>query len=63
MKTMTAIMILAFSLSLAGCVTTQSGSGSSAGSSTVSSGAKDIDVLTKEDYDRIGIKETGIPGN
>jgi len=55
MKTMTAVLILVFSLGLAGCVTTQSGSGSSA----VSSGAKGGKMLTKEDYKRIGIKETG----
>jgi len=56
MKTMTVALILVFSLSLAGCVTTQSGSGSSA----VSSGAKSGKMLTKEDYKRIGIKETGV---
>lgn len=60
MKTMAVMMILVFSLALAGCVTTQAGSGTSAGSS---SGGKDGKMLTKEDYDRMGVKETGIPGN
>ena len=59
MKTITAIMILAFSLSLAGCAMTQSGSGTGA----MSSGAKDGKMLTKEDYKRMGINETGTPGN
>lgn len=57
---MTAIMILIFSLGLVGCVTTQSGSGSTAGTNTVSSGAKDGKMLTEEDYKRIGVKETGV---
>lgn len=59
MKTMTAIMILAFSLSLAGCATMQSGSGTG----TMSSETKDGKMWTKEDYKRMGINETGTPGN
>lgn len=57
MKTTIIAMILTFSLGLVGCVTTQSGSGSSsAGNGGTTSGK----MLTDEDYKRIGIKETGV---
>ena len=46
------MMILVFALYFSGCVTTQAGSG---GASVSKSGK----VLTKADYDRIGIKEMG----
>ncbi|GJL77120.1 MAG: hypothetical protein NPINA01_01090 [Nitrospinaceae bacterium] len=60
MKTMSLLLILVFSLALTGCVTTQGGSGASAGSSTVtSSGGNDGKMLTEEDYKRIGVQETG----
>ena len=52
MKTLTTMMILIFALYFSGCVTTQSASGGS-------SGSKNGKMLTKADYDRIGIKEMG----
>ena len=66
MKTLTTMMVLVFALSVSGCVTTQGGSGaSSSGGAKMdsapakSSGAKSGGMLTKEDYDRMGIKEMG----
>lgn len=65
MKTMIAMMILVFALYFSGCVTTQSGSGAASssggysGSASSSGGSKSGKMLTKEDYDRIGIKEMG----
>lgn len=67
MKTMATMVILVIALYLSGCVTTQStgkassdsGSASGGGSAAVSSGSKSGKMLTKEDYDRIGIKEMG----
>lgn len=59
MKTLTRMVLLVFALYLAGCATTQSGAGS-AGSATVKSAPSSSGkMLTKEDYDRIGVKETG----
>jgi len=61
MKTLTALMILVFALYFTGCVTTQAGSGASvsSGSAPAKSGSKSGGMLTKEDYDRMGIKEMG----
>ena len=66
MKTLTIIMVLVFALSISGCVTTQSGgkaSSSSGGYSdsapAKSSGSKSGGMLTKEDYDRMGVREMG----
>ena len=66
MKTLTIIMVLVFALSISGCVTTQGGSGASStggakmGSAPAkSSGSKSGGMLTKEDYDRMGIREMG----
>lgn len=65
MKTMVTMMVFVIALYFSGCATTQSGSGvspskgTSAGSAPSSSGSKSGDMLTKEDYDRIGIKEMG----
>jgi hypothetical protein len=65
MKTMVTMMVLVIALYFSGCVTTQSGSGASpsggtsAGSAPASSGSKSGKMLTKEDYDRMGIKEMG----
>jgi uncharacterized membrane protein len=62
MKTLTAMMILVFALYFSGCVTTQAGGGgvsSSAPAPSAPSGSKSGKMLTKEDYDRIGVKEMG----
>ncbi len=66
MKTMITMMILVIALYLSGCVTTQAGSGasSSSGSKMGSAPASaspsgSVKMLTKEDYDRIGVKEMG----
>ena len=62
MKTLITMMIFVFALAISGCVTTQGGGGVSApksDSGTSSSSAKKGGMLTKEDYDRIGIKEMG----
>lgn len=62
---MTITVILVFALYLSGCVTTQAGSGGSGssgakvGSAPAPSGSKSGKMLTKEDYDRMGIKEMG----
>ena len=59
MKTLTALTVFVISLSLAGCATTQSGGGTTGGSApAVSSGGKSGDMLTQEDFERMGIKET-----
>lgn len=52
MKTLTALMTLVISLSLAGCAAQQSGNGS------VGATTKSGKMLTKKDYDRMGVKET-----
>lgn len=65
MKTMTAMMILVFALYFSGCATTQSAGGGVSGSAPASSGSKTSigsksgKMLTKEDYDRIGVREMG----
>ncbi len=59
MKTLTTMMILVFALYFSGCATTPSASGAKVGSAPASSGSKSGKMLTKEDYDRIGIKEMG----
>ena len=66
MKTLTIMMVLVFALSISGCVTTQGGSGASSSSGAKmdsapakSSGSKSGGMLTKEDYDRMGVKEMG----
>ena len=51
------MMILVFALSFSGCVTTQGAGGGAV--SAKDSGPKSGKMLTKEDYDRIGIKEMG----
>lgn len=58
---MIAMMILVFALYFSGCVTTQSAGGGTSASAPApaSSGSKSGKMLTKEDYDRIGIKEMG----
>jgi len=53
MKTMIVMMILVLALYFSGCVVTQSAGGG------YSSGSKSGKMLTKEDYDRIGVKEMG----
>ena len=57
------MMIFVFALAISGCVTTQGGGGGvsapKSDSGTSSSSAKKGGMLTKEDYDRIGIKEMG----
>jgi hypothetical protein len=61
MKTLITMMIFVFALAISGCVTTQGGgvSAPKSDSGTSSSSAKKGGMLTKEDYDRIGIKEMG----
>ncbi len=59
MKTMIVMVILIFALYFSGCATTQSGNGAKVGSAPASSGSKSGNMLTKEDYDRMGIKEMG----
>ena len=66
MKTLTTMMVLVFALSISGCATTQGGgkastsSGGYSGSAPAkSSGSKSGKMLTKKDYDRMGIKEMG----
>lgn len=64
MKTMTAMMILVFALYFSGCATTQSTGGGVSSSAPASSGTKSSasssgKMLTKEDYDRIGVREMG----
>lgn len=51
-------MIFVFALAISGCVTTQGGGSGSAPASD-SGGSKSGKMLTKEDYDRIGVKEMG----
>lgn len=53
------MMILVFALYFSGCATTQSTGGGVSGSAPASSGSKSGKMLTKEDYDRMGIKEMG----
>ncbi len=55
MKTLITMMIFVFALAISGCATTQGGSGVSADTG----GSTDGKMLTKEDYDRIGVKEMG----
>jgi hypothetical protein len=57
MKTLITMMIFVFALAVSGCVTTQGGGSGSAPASD--SGSKSGKMLTKEDYDRIGVKEMG----
>ena len=64
MKTLITMMIFVFALAISGCVTTQGGGSGSApattsDSGTSSSSAKKGGMLTKEDYERIGVKEMG----
>jgi len=58
MKTLITMMILVFALYFSGCATNQAGSGA-VSSAPASSGSKSGKMLTKEDYDRIGVKEMG----
>jgi hypothetical protein len=58
MKTLITMMIFVFALAISGCATTQGG-GSSSGVSADTGGSKSGKMLTKEDYDRIGVKEMG----
>ncbi len=53
------MMILVFALAFSGCVTTQGGGSGGGAVSASDSGPKSGKMLTKEDYDRIGIKEMG----
>lgn len=55
MKTLITMMIFVFALAISGCVTTQGGGGAS----TSDSGSKSGNMLTKGDYERMGIKEMG----
>ena len=65
MKILIALMILVFALYFSGCATTASGSkassssGNISGSAPASSASKGVKMLTKKDYDRMGIKEMG----
>jgi hypothetical protein len=61
MKTLITMMIFVFALAISGCVTTQGGgvSAPKSDSGTSSSSAKKGGMLTKEDYERMGIKEMG----
>jgi len=61
MKTMTAMMILVFALYFSGCATTQGGgqAPSIGKSDSGSAPAKSGGMLTKEDYERMGIREMG----
>jgi hypothetical protein len=58
MKTLITMMIFVFALAISGCVTTQGG-GASAPAAKSDSGSKSGNMLTKEDYERMGIKEMG----
>jgi len=55
------MMVFVFALSVSGCATTQGGGGASTGGAghSDSAPAKSGGMLTKKDYDRIGIKEMG----
>lgn len=55
MKTLISMMIFVFALAISGCATTQGGGGAS----TSDSGLKSGKMLTKGDYERMGIKEMG----
>ena len=65
MKILIALMILVFALYFSGCATTPSGSkassssGGISGSAPASSASKGVKMLTKKDYDRMGVKEMG----
>ncbi|VAX27733.1 hypothetical protein MNBD_NITROSPINAE05-1320 [hydrothermal vent metagenome] len=56
MKTLITMMIFVFALAISGCVTTQEGG---SGVSADTGGSTEGKMLTKEDYDRIGVKEMG----
>jgi len=62
MKTLITIAVFVFALSISGCVTTQGGGGASTGGAGYGDSApakKSGGMLTKKDYDRIGVKEMG----
>ena len=54
------MMVFVFALSVSGCATTQGGGASTGGAGySGSAPVKSGKMLTKKDYDRMGIKEMG----